>query len=96
MSQGERSTDGAKPLTKAGFRSRNPNAYTNAEKQARWRARHGSRMIRVDMPIGTAAAFVYLMKQWGFKSHRELVSAAIGHLAVQTRKGLKRIDLKID
>lgn len=82
--------------TKGGFRSRNPNAYTNAEKQARWRARHGSRMIRTDMPAETAAAFLYLMKQWGFKNKRELVNASIRYLAIQTRKGLQRIDLTID
>lgn len=82
--------------TKGGFRSRNPNAYTNAERQARWRAKHGGRVLRTDMPIEVAAACLYLMKQWGFKSHRELVNASLAYLAIQTRKGLQRIDLTID
>lgn len=79
-----------------GFRSQKPDALTNAERQARWRAKHGSRMIRTDLPADTAAAMLYLRKQWGFKSHRELVNAAIRYLAIQTRKGLQRIDLEID
>lgn len=81
---------------KRGFRSQKPEAYTNAERQARWRARHNARRISTDLPADSVAAMLYLRKQWGFKSQRELVNAAIRYLAIQTRKGLQRIDLTID
>lgn len=81
---------------KMGFQSQKPRAYTNAEKQARWRARHGSRMIRTDMSVDVAAAAIYLRKEWGFKTNREMVNAAIRFLAIQTRKGLEKLEVAID
>lgn len=79
-----------------GFGSYKPEAYTNAERQARYKARHGHRMVRAELTIEAAAAMLYLRKQWGFKSHRELVNAAIRFLAIETRKGLTRLELTID
>lgn len=79
-----------------GFGSYKPEAYTNAERQARYKARHGHRMVRAELTVEAAAAMLYLRKQWGFKSHRELVNAAIRFLAIETRKGLKRLELTID
>lgn len=79
-----------------GFRSRNTEALTNAERQARWKAKHGYRMVRAELTIEAAAALLYLRQQWGFKSHRELVNVAIRFLAIETRKGLKRLELTID
>lgn len=79
-----------------GFRSLKPDAYTNAERQARYKARHGHRVIRAELTIEAAAALLYLRQQWGFKSHRELVSVAIRFLAIETRKGLERLELTID
>jgi len=79
-----------------GFRSRKTEALTNAERQARWKAKHGYRMVRAELTIEAAAALLYLRQQWGFKSHRELVNVAIRFLAIETRKGLKRLELTID
>lgn len=83
-------------LKKIGFRSRNPEAYTNAERQARWKAKHGYRMVRAELSVEAAAALLYLRQQWGFKSNRELVNVAIRFLAVETRKGRERLELTID
>lgn len=71
-------------------------SLTNAERQARWRAAHGSRQLKVNLSIETAAAIMYLKKQWGLKSDHEAAVVAIRALAVQTRKGLKKIELTID
>lgn len=71
-------------------------ALTNAERQARWRAKHGSRQLKVNLSIEAAAAIKYLRAQWGMKSDHEAAVVAIRALAVQTRKGLQKIDLTID
>lgn len=81
---------------KMGVRSCNPNAYTPLERQLRYQARNGNRQVHACLTIEAAAAMLYLHKQWGFKSDRELVMVALRYLAVQTRKGLQRIDLTID
>lgn len=79
-----------------GFRSRNPNALTAAERMRRWRLLNGSRQFFVQHDISSAAAGLYLQKQWGFRSQAETARVAIRYLAVLTRMGLKRIDLTID
>lgn len=81
-----------------GFRSKNPNALTNAERQRRWRAKNGDRAlggVGLYFHIEAAAALLYIKKQWGFKTSQEAVEVAVRHLAVQTRQGLKRIKLDI-
>jgi len=72
------------------------NALTNAERQARWRARHGGRSIRLDLSIEVAASLKYLRNQWGLSTDKEAAVVAIRALAVQTRKGLQKIELTID
>jgi hypothetical protein len=42
-----------------------------------------------------AIALAYLKKQWGFTSYTEATDAAILHLAIQTRKGLAKLDLTV-
>ena len=42
-----------------------------------------------------AIALSYLRKQWGFTSYTEAADAAILYLAVQTRKGLAKLDLTV-
>jgi len=72
-----------------------PAPLTNAERQKRWRAKQGSRGITVGFHAHTeaTAALLYLKKQWGFKSNQEAIEAALRHLALETRMGLKRIQL---
>lgn len=79
-----------------GFRSRNPNAMTNAERQSKWRRSRGSRQIQMDMTPEVAAALLYLRKEWGMTSNREVTLAAIRFLALCTRQGLTRLPQKID
>ena len=72
-----------------------PAPLTNAERQRRWRAKQGSRGVNVTFHSHTeaTAALLYLRKQWGFTSHQEAIEAALRHLALETRMGLKRIQL---
>jgi hypothetical protein len=72
-----------------------PAPLTNAERQKRWRAKQASRGITVAFHAHTeaTAALLYLRKQWGFTSNQEAVEAALRHLALETRMGLKRIQL---
>jgi hypothetical protein len=72
-----------------------PAPLTNAERQKRWRAKQASRGITVAFHAHTeaTAALIYLRKQWGFTSNQEAVEAALRHLALETRMGLKRIQL---
>jgi 3-isopropylmalate dehydratase small subunit len=73
---------------------RRANQLQNArEKQRRWRAAHGGRSF--SLHADSAASLLYLKKQWGFGSYRETVEVALLHLAVQTRRGLKRIETEI-
>jgi hypothetical protein len=72
-----------------------PAPLTNAERQKRWRAKQASRAVAVHFSAHTeaTAALLYLRKQWGFTSHQEAIEAALRHLALETRMGLKRIQL---
>ncbi len=69
---------------------------TQAERMRRWRARHGNRQVNFCLHVETAAALLYLRKQWGFNGTQETVEAALRYLAVQTRKGLTKLELTID
>lgn len=79
-----------------GFRSRKPDAMTNAEKQRRYRLRHGGRTINTTLAPEIAACFLYLKKEWGMKSDREVMEAAVRFLTICTRQGLTRIPQSID
>jgi hypothetical protein len=79
-----------------GFRSRNPNAMTAAERQQKWRRSRGLRQLQVDLTTDTAAAVIYIRNQWGMSSNREAALAAIRFLALCTRQGLTRLPQTID
>lgn len=79
-----------------GPRSKNPNALTNAERQRRWRAKNGGRGINFYLHPEAAISLLYLQKQWGFKTYQETLEASLRHLAIETRKGLKKLVLTID
>lgn len=69
---------------KAAAKTRKLNAY---------RIAHGGIQINATLDAASAACVLYLEKQWGFKSRRELIRTAILYLAKQTRAGLERIDV---
>jgi hypothetical protein len=73
-----------------------PPPLTGAERVSRWRRRHGYRMLTIMMSAETAAAFLYLRKQWGFKTHHEMVTVALRYLAKKTREGETKLVLDID
>lgn len=88
---------GPKALTKKkGFRSRKPNAMTKAERQRKWRAKNGGRTINARIDPVIAACLIYLRKEWGMKSDRETVEAAVRFLTLCTRQGLTRLPQSID
>ena len=77
-----------------GFRSKNPNALTNLERQQRWRRKNGDRCVgSFCLHIDACAAMLYIKKQWGFESSQEAIEVSMRHLALMTRQGLKRIQL---
>ena len=88
--------DPAALTAKTGFRARKPDAMTPAERIRRYRAKNGGRGASIYLDIQGAAAMLYLKKQWGFKSTHETIRVALRHLTIQTRKGLKKIELEID
>lgn len=79
-----------------GFRSYKPDAMTDAERQAKYRRKQGSRQMSFALKPDTAAAVLYLKKEWGMSSNREVAEAAIRFLALCTRQGLQRIPQSID
>jgi hypothetical protein len=79
-----------------GFQSRNPNAMTNAERQAKFRRARGSRQLTSQLDAATAASVLYLRKEWGMTSNHEVAVAAIRFLALCTRQGLTRLPQSID
>lgn len=90
-------TDGpVKMGRRMGFRSINPNAMTNAERQAKFRRNRGSRQMSFAMNPDTAASVLYLKKEWGMTSNQEVAEAAIRFLALCTRQGLTRLPQTID
>lgn len=81
---------------KKGFRSRNPNAMTNAERQRKYRRTKGGRTINTQLAPDIAAALIYLRKQWGMQTDREAVEAAVRFLTICTRQGLTRLPQTLD
>lgn len=79
-----------------GFRSRKPDAMTNLERQRKWRSQQGHRTIGAyTLHPEAAAALLYLRKSWNFTTNQECLEAALRYLAIQTRRGLQRLDLDI-
>ena len=81
---------------KQGFRSRKPDAMTGAERQRKYRASMGGRGINAALPPDVAAGLIYLKAQWGMKTDREVVEAAVRFLSLCTRQGLTRLPQSID
>ena len=64
-----------------------------ASKRRATRARAGARQISFTMSIEAAAAVQYLQTQWGFGSRVEALEVALRFMAIETRKGLSKIQL---
>lgn len=87
----------ARALTaKKGFRSRKPNAMTVAERQQKYRRKQGGRLINATLAPDVAACLIYLRREWGMQSDREVMEAAVRFLSVCTRQGLQRLPQSID
>lgn len=82
-------------VKKKGFRSRKPNAMTNAERQRKFRRKVGGRSFNVTLGPDLAAALIYLRKQWGMNSDREALEASVRFLTICTRQGLTRLPQEI-
>jgi hypothetical protein len=86
-----------KALTqKKGFRSRKPDAMTLAERQQKYRRKQGGRLINATLAPDVAACLIYLRREWGMETDREVVEAAVRFLSVCTRQGLQRIPQSVD
>lgn len=78
-----------------GFRAYKPDAMTGAERQRKYRRKEGGRALNVSLPPEVAAGVIYLRKQWGMKTDREVVEASIRFLTICTRQGLTRLPQEI-
>jgi len=87
-----------KPLTEAEFAAyvKERQRIKRAEAQRRYRAANGFQFVHAKLSAPAGMALIYLKNQWGFESTRLCVEAALRHLALETRDGLKRIRLTID
>jgi hypothetical protein len=83
-------------VKKKGFRSRKPDALTGAERQRKYRLAQGGRTINTQLSPEIAASFLYLRKEWGMKSDREVMEAAVRFLTICTRQGLTRLPQTLD
>lgn len=81
---------------KKGFRSRKPDAMTTAERMRKFRRKNGGRAISYYATAEVCAAMLYIKKEWGMKTHAEVVDAALRFLAICTRQGLTRLPQTID
>lgn len=79
-----------------GFRSRNPEALTLAERQLKWRRVHGVIQLTFPMTAETRADLLYIRREWGMRSDRQAVEAALRFLALLTRGGLQRLPQTMD
>ena len=82
-------------VKRKGFRSRKPSAMTPAERQRKYRRKQGGRSINATLPPEIAAGLLYLRKEWGMQTDREVVEAAIRFLTICTRQGLTRLPQEI-
>jgi len=83
-------------VKKKGFRSRKPDAMTVAERQRKYRRKVGGRTINATLSPEIASCLIYLCKEWGMRSDREAVEAAVRFLTICTRKGLTRLPQELD
>lgn len=84
-------------LTKRkGFRSRKAEAMTSAERQRKYRRKEGGRTINAQLTPDIAVSLIYLRKEWGMTTDREVVEAAVRFLTICTRQGLTRLPQAVD
>lgn len=61
-----------------------------------FRARAGARYMNVIMSPDVAIGLIYLRQQWGMKSNKEAMEAAVRFLTICTRSGLQVLPQSID
>jgi len=88
--------DPASLTRRKGFRSRKPDAMTNLERQEKYRRKQGFRQFSATVGPDIAASLIYLRKEWGMKSDRETVEAAVRFLTLCTRQGLTKLPQSMD
>lgn len=81
---------------KIGFRSRKPDAMTVADRQRKYRLKQGGRSINATLSPDVGASFIYLKKEWGMETDKEVLEAAIRFLTICTRQGLKKLPQSLD
>lgn len=81
---------------KKGFRSRKPDALTNAERQRKWRRKNGGRSVSYYADPAVGASMLYLKKEWGMETNQQVIDAALRFLTLCTRQGLQRLPQSID
>lgn len=79
-----------------GFRSKKKTAMTNAERQQKYRRTRGNRQVQIELTADIAASMLYLRKEWGMTSSREVIKASIRFLTLCTRQGLQRLPQTLD
>lgn len=79
-----------------GFRSRKPDALSNAERQRKWRLKNGGRSVSYYASPAVGASMLYLKKEWGMETNQQVIDAALRFLTLCTRQGLQRLPQSID
>lgn len=79
-----------------GFRSIKSEAMTGAERLRKHRAKIGGRSLSFYLEADAAVAMLYIRRQWGMRTYKEAVRAALLHLAKDTRSGLQKLELGIN
>lgn len=82
--------------TTKGFRSRKPDALSNAERQRKWRLKNGGRSVSYYASPAVGASMLYLKKEWGMETNQQVIDAALRFLTLCTRQGLQRLPQSID
>ena len=66
-----------------------------SERDLKYARANGSRVVTLRANAETAAALIYLRREWGFESATETVDAAIRFTMVATKLGLQRLDTRV-
>jgi hypothetical protein len=66
-----------------------------SERDLKYVRANGSRVVTLRADAETAAALIYLRREWGFESATETVDAAIRFTMVATKLGLQRLDTRV-
>ena len=66
-------------------------------RQRKRRAAEGARALNFTIPIEVAAGILYLQQQWGFRTYKEAVEAAVRFTAIATKfGGLERLPQDVE